>query len=828
VTFGDLLRRYRLEAGLSQLELAERARMSARGISALERGERRTPQRETLALLANALALAGERALEFEAAANPVGSRKPGGHAAPNGTRGGPSSNLPLSLTSFVGRGAEVAGIAQLLRTQRLVTVTGAGGIGKTRTALEVGAALFEAGTGDVRLVELGTVGDGERVVPAIAEALGLPESPNHPPLKTLVAFLERKTITLVLDNCEHVLAEVRAVTSELLRRCAGVRVLATSREPLNVGGEHVYPLDPLPAPAPEARPSPKELLAFDAPLLFVDRAAAADHRFALSDENAPQIAELCRRLDGMPLALELAAARVRVFSPSELTRKLDDRFDLLKSADGTMPPRQRTIRALIDWSYDLLNAREQRRFRMLAIFAGGFTLGTVAAVLRELGESDDDVLDLLSSLVEKSLVHKDASSERSRYHLLESMQHYAHQRLVEQGEYDATAAAHAAAFLNIAESFAAGFSTMPEDEWRRRVTPELENFEAAMRWSLGESHAPELGRKLAGALRWTWAVFPSSVRHRWTAAALAHVDADTPVATLAALHLAEAHNHTWPIYTRSLVLAATQRVLALLDPADPAHAAARAEAKWRAGNAMILVGDLGEAKRLLLEALEAFESHGLPKVTCLALLSLAVVYSRTDDIAEVRLHSHAALAIARERGFPFAANLVLGNLADMEFRAGEVQTALRLAQEATADARAVGANFQYCLHLCNASAFSIVLGEFDAARAHAREVLEVGRHIDVTVFEGAAQQHLAAVAAFEGHASASDLGLALDQAARVLGAISARLAAANVARDFTEEREYEVLRAVLAASLGDRLDTLLREGATWSDATTTNVALEL
>jgi predicted ATPase/DNA-binding XRE family transcriptional regulator len=840
--FGDLLRRHRLEAGLSQQELAERARMSPRGISALERGERRTPQRETLALLADALALAGERRRAFEAAANPTGTRKPGGHAAVNGSgrtdgtgrtddTGGPaySSTLPLSLTSFVGRGAELAEIAQLLRVHRLVTVTGAGGIGKTRTALEVGETLFETGIGDVRLVELGTFGNAERVAPAIAHALGLRESPHRTPLEALVTFLERKTLTIVLDNCEHMLAEVRTVTSELLRHCADVRVLATSREPLNMGGERVYLLEPLPAPEPEARPTPKELLAFDAPLLFVDRAAAADHRFALTDENAPQVAELCRRLDGMPLALELAAARVRVFSPSELTRMLDDRFELLKGRDDTMPPRQHTIRALLDWSYDLLTAREQRLFRTLAIFAGGFTFGTVAALLRELGESDDDVLDLLSSLLEKSLVRKDPSSERSRYRLLESMQHYARQLLVEQDEYDAAAAAHAAAFLSIAESLAAGYATMPEDDWRLRIVPELENWQAAMRWSLEERHAPELGRKLAGALRWTFTVYPSSVRRRWTAAALAEVDADTPAATIAALHLAEAHDHSWLTATASSALEATQRALSFLDPGEPAHAVALAEAKWRAGNAMVFVGDVGEAKRLLHEALEAFRRLGLPKLTCFALFSLSLACSRTGDIAEVRFHSEAALSIARECRLPFAANLVLGNLADMEFRAGEVQTALRLAQEATAQARAIGADFERCLHLCNLSAFSMELGDFAASRASAREALELSRDIDTAFLAVIAQQHLAAVAALEGHASARDLTPALEQAARVLGSVSAWLAALKAEREYTEKREFELLSAVLAASLGrDRFEALLREGGLWQDALATRVALEL
>ncbi|MGC2406034.1 MAG: helix-turn-helix domain-containing protein, partial [Candidatus Cybelea sp.] len=358
--FGTLLRSFRLTAGLSQEALAERAGMSAHGIRALERGYRRTPQRGTLVLLSGALALSDEQQQELEVAAARWVLLRDGRKAS---VTVGPwpdrlTSNLPLSLASFVGRERELDEIATLVREHRLVTLTGSGGVGKTQTALQVATALGDANA--AWFVGLAPISDPSLIPAAIASALHVQEVPTRPLLETLLEYLKNKTLLLILDNCEHVVVQAATVADALLANCPRVRILATSREPLRAGGEQVYRI-----------PS---LNLVDSTALFSDRARAVDHRFALTDDNGPAVAELCRRLDGIPLAIELAAARVDSLSITTLLERLEARFRVLAGGERTALPRQQTMRATIDWSYDLLSSPEQRVFERLSIFAGGCT----------------------------------------------------------------------------------------------------------------------------------------------------------------------------------------------------------------------------------------------------------------------------------------------------------------------------------------------------------------------------------------------------------------------------------------------------------------------
>ena len=331
-SFGTLLRQYRIAAGLSQEALAERARMSVNGVSALERGYRRTPQHETLALLAGALALDVERRREFEAAAVRSGFVRRGTSVALGPWPATSSSNLPLALKSFVGREAELEEVGSLARHHRLVTIAGAGGLGKTQTALQVGRALSSGAAGAVCLVSFARIANPELVVGAVASTLGVQEVPERPLVETLITYLKSKTMLLIFDNCEHVIEEAAIVTEALLGACPRIRILATSRESLRAAGEHTYRLPPLSIPSVEAarRVNATNALEYAAIVLFIDRARAADHRFKVTDENAPIVAELCRRLDGIPLAIELAAARVNQSSLETLTGRLDDRLSIL------------------------------------------------------------------------------------------------------------------------------------------------------------------------------------------------------------------------------------------------------------------------------------------------------------------------------------------------------------------------------------------------------------------------------------------------------------------------------------------------------------------
>ena len=385
-SFAEQIRRYRLRAGLSQEALAERAGLAASAISALERGARRRPHPHTLQALADALGLG-----EAERMALTASSREtaPGPAAAAAPPPAPPrSTNLPAPLTSFVGRERELAGAAALVQAGvRLVTLTGPGGAGKTRLAMEGARAVQHHFPDGVWFVDLVPLTDAGLVPQAVAAVLGVREGPAASFTRAITEWLRPRTVLLVLDNCEHLLDACADLVAALLPACPHLTVVATSRAPLAVTGEQVYPVPLLPAPPQEWTPTGGDaatvaaLLAFPAVRLFVDRAQAVWPDFELTAANGAAVAEVCRRLDGLPLALELAAARVRVLPPEQIAARLTDRFRLVAGTGREVQPRQQTLRALIDWSHDLLRAPEQALLRRLAVFVGGWTLEAAEAV---------------------------------------------------------------------------------------------------------------------------------------------------------------------------------------------------------------------------------------------------------------------------------------------------------------------------------------------------------------------------------------------------------------------------------------------------------------
>ena len=824
--FGNLLRQHRIAAGLSQEALAERARMSVRGIGALERGDRRTPQRETLSLLLNALALTAEQRRAFEDAAMAArGRRLPG--ATPSSAEGSPKpTNLRLSVTSFVGRETEVTEIATLVGAQRLVMVTGPGGVGKTRTALHVATALNERFREGVWLADLAPILEGDRIVPAIASALGLPETPNAAVADALIAYLERKNVLIVLDNCEHLIERSREVVKAVLEACPGVHILATSRESLGLSGEHVYRLQPLPFPKSDGMRA-DELAAFEAPRLFAERARAADHRFELTDENGVAVAEICRRLDGMPLAIELAAARVAMFSPRDLARRLDDRFALLARGDPSAPPRQRTIRSLLDWSYGLLSDEEQALFRILSVFYGSFSLARVAAVCAQLGRDEAATLDLLAALVEKSLVQIEPVGETIRYRLLESMQQYARERLSEASEEKPTFAAHANVFVELAEELEEIYGTTADDDWKAEVEPDMENWRGALQWSLNDRNDLDIGRRLPPALRWTWSRFSPAEGRDWTQRALAEIDPATPPRVAGRLYLTEAQNASWLCRFQASRDAAGRAAALFLAAGDDTVDAA--EAQWRIGNALIVLGRSEEGERHLRASVSACRRLESPKMLCWALLSFALARAYLDDFVEARALCDEALAIARERRFRNAASVILGSLADIEFRAGNQEAAVSLATEALSLAQDLESAHERTFHLSNLAAYLLALQRYDESRSAAREVVALGRELRSEVLTANGLEHLAATAALR---PGSDAERSLDDrrmAARLLGYVNERLAALGALREATEIKEYDVVLPALEKSFGAKaLESLMLEGRTWTEERAVAEALRI
>ena len=346
------------------------------------------------------------------------------------------TNNLPLQLTELIGRRVEIDEIRTMLLVNRLVTVTGTGGVGKTRVALAVGAELVERYPDGVWFVDLAPLREATFVVSAFGVAIGLRGAAED--VASLIAHLRFKQTLLVVDNCEHVVGVVANVVTDVLRACGAVTILATSRERLNVAGESTYGLPSLAVPPPDTT---TDLMHYDAYAFFIDRAAVAYASNSVSEADRLLVGTICRRLDGIPFAIELAAARTRVLTPRQIVARLDERLRLLTSADRTVPPRQQTIRALIDWTYDSLSDDERVLFARLAIFAGGWTLEAAEAVCADASLPPSAIVDVLGSLVEKSLVHPDLATDRMRFDMHETTKAYAFEKLDARGERRAMAA---------------------------------------------------------------------------------------------------------------------------------------------------------------------------------------------------------------------------------------------------------------------------------------------------------------------------------------------------------------------------------------------------
>jgi predicted ATPase len=413
-------------------------------------------------------------------------------------------TNLPVQLTSFVGREQEIAEIKQLLASHRLVTLTGPGGTGKTRLALHVAAEVLETFPDGVWLIELAPLSDAALLPRAVASVLGPREEPRQPALATLTQFLRTRNLLLILDNCEHVLEACAQLADALLRECPNLRILASSREALGVAGEAPYRVPSLRIPDPR-RLSPIETLAhYEAVRLFVERGAAVLPGFMVTDANAPALAQVCARLDGIPLALELAAARVSVLRVEQIAARLDDRFRLLTGGSRTAMPRQQTLRALIDWSYDLLAEPERVLLRRLAVFAGGWTLEAAETACAGDGLDHYDILDLLTQLVNKSLAVAEREQGReTRYRLLETIRQYTLERLAASGEADAVRRQHLAYFVQLAERAEPNLRAFAMVVWLDRLEAEHDNIRTAMEWALETD--VEAGMRLAAALWWFW-----------------------------------------------------------------------------------------------------------------------------------------------------------------------------------------------------------------------------------------------------------------------------------------------------------------------------------
>jgi predicted ATPase/transcriptional regulator with XRE-family HTH domain len=720
--FGADLRRLRTSAGLTQDALAERAGVGVRTIQDLEGGTHR-PLARTLQRIADALTLTGEQRVRFEAAAKPVPRRRnviplgPRLRAVPSDptpARPGPRG-LPIPLTSFIGRKRELERLQCMLGRRgqqigappspepRLLTLTGAPGAGKTRLAIEAAAALIDAFAEGVCFVDLAPLRDASLVVASIAQALDLRETGGRPLRDVLAAYLRDKRLLLVLDNVEHLLAAAPVVAG-LLSASPGLKVLATSRERLNVRGEHEFVVPPLPLPEGPNLPSVWELPRYAAVQLFLDRARAAKSDFAVNPDEVRAIVGICRRLDGLPLALELAAARVRVLRPDEMLARLEDRLGVLTGGPRDVPERQRTLRAAIAWSYDLLNPTEQVFFRQLAVFVGGWNLPAATAVSLPvaphngephrdpamIGGNAPNVQDALESLVSKGLVRAEAhraipGCQSGRFGMLETLREYAGERLAESGEVDSVRRQHAAFFLALAEEAGPQVYGADGRTWLERLDQDHDNLRAALRWA-EESGEPETSLRLAAALYRFWWIRGHAVEGwRWVTRALAHDIGRRPEDD------------------RRLRL---MRALAL-------HAAG-----------CLADDDTRAAQPLFEEGLAIFRTLGERRRVANTLHNLAQILGKQGEADRAWKLFAESLALWRDLEDTWGLTAVLRGIAELALDQGDYARARLVAEECLTLARQDQSTMNVANALCELGQIDLHEGNFDQACARFEESL--------------------------------------------------------------------------------------------------------
>jgi predicted ATPase/class 3 adenylate cyclase/Tfp pilus assembly protein PilF len=605
-------------------------------------------------------------------------------------------NNLPLQLTSFVGREREIGAVGDLLDAHRLVTLTGTGGCGKTRLALQVAAGLGAVHPDGVWFVDLAPLTDPALVPQVVLAAMGLREAPSRPALATLTDHLGAKTVLLLLDNCEHLVEACARVADALLRACPCLRVLATSREALGVAGETAWRVPSLAVPDPDpGRAEPIGRLAeYEAVRLFVDRAAQVQPAFALTDRNAAAVAQVCRRLDGVPLALELAAARVRVLAVEQILARLDDRFQLLTGGSRTALPRQQTLRAALDWSHDLLSEPERALLRRLSVFAGGWTLEAAEAVCApvdpasprsaRLGPSEP--LDVLTGLVDKSLVLVDETPAGMRYRCLETIRGYGLERLAEAGEAEPVRRQHAGYFLALAVAAEPHLTGAEQVTWLGRLTAEHDNLRAALRWTQ-ERGQGEMGMRLAGALWRFWMV-------------------------------------------RGHVREGYERLAALLATGPPSETAPRAKALLGAGVLVHYQGEQTTAEQLLAESLAAYRALGDRRGSANALTGLGIVAHALGDDAAARPLHEESLAILRELGDRHGVAVALNNLGQVLTARGDYAAARASYEESLALRRDSGDALGIATALMNLGWLDYLQGDYGAARGRHEESLAISRRV--------------------------------------------------------------------------------------------------
>lgn len=720
-TFGALLKRYRRAAGLSQEALAERVGYSIGHLSRLERAAR-LPGTAVVAQLADALELTpADRAIFIAAAHQPQTTELAAPHtAAPSHAQTPATDNLPPQLTPLVGREREQALVTRLLNRKdvRLLTLTGPGGVGKTRLSLQVAADLRDQFHAGVCFVSLASVRDPDLVLSTLAQELGVREYGGQPLWEAVRAHLQGRQLLLLLDNFEHVLAAAPLV-ADLIAACSLLKALVTSRALLRVRGEHQCELPPLAAPAPgfdlTRATAVADLGRYPAIELFAQRARAIQPTFDLTPANAEVVAAICRQLDGLPLALELAAARIRLLSPPMLLARLEHRLALLTTGTQDMPERQQTLRSTLDWSYHLLSDAEQRLFRRLGVFVSGWTLEAAEAICWAAGDLGLDVVAGLGSLLDKSLIQRDGNEvDETHFAMLETTREYAFELLASSGEAEAFCRQHAAHYLALAEQAAPELTGPHQAIWLMRLGRAYNNLRAALSW-MREQHQTELGLRLAGALvrLWTTRGYIGEGR-KWLESLLAQtVAVAAPAAVRAkAVYAAGLLANTAGDHTQAALL--LEESIALFQEAEDRLGAVRALNTL--GGVAYDLGDLHGAVALFEQTLAQSRAAGNLGEVARALANLGEAYYHLGDLEGATACHEEALALARQAGRADVEAYQLGDLGNVARQRGDLIRAIALQQQALKRKWALGERRQIAITLEDIASIAGAAGQGERA----------------------------------------------------------------------------------------------------------------
>jgi predicted ATPase/class 3 adenylate cyclase len=721
-------------------------------------------------------------------------------------------NNLPRQLSSFVGRQRELGDARALLQSTPLLTLTGPGGVGKTRLSLQIAADVLDEFQDGCWVVELGALADEGLVLESIAAALGVAEQPGRPLSSTLVDHLRTRRLLVVLDNCEHLLEACARHAHLLLMGCPTLRILATSREALGISGESVFPVPSLGLPDADRPATAEQASRWEAVHLFVDRAAAVDPSFRLTDQNARAVIQVCQRLDGIPLALELAAARVRALPVEQIAARLDDRFRLLTGGSRVAVTRHQTLRATIDWSYDLLSDAEREVLRRMSVFAGGGTLAAAEAVCPGGEVTEGDVLDLLSRLVDKSLVVSDtlvseasssyASGAEGRFRLLETVRQYARERLLDSGEAEDAFRRHRDWYLALIERAKPDFfSGPPPARWLEVFDSEHDNLRAALEWSSTEPGGTQAGLRMTAGLWRYWEIRGHFVEgRRWLERTLAATDGEVSGLRANALTGAGVLAHFQGDYPAALAF--SEESLAL--HRELGHRPSVTYALHNLANIAAEQGSFERARELYAEGIEMARSMGDQRGVAIGLLSLADVVSRQGDDEQAGPLFDESLETLKGLGDRWGMAFAMDSSALAAARHGDLEAARARHEQALAISRELGDERGVARTLIHLADLASMEGDATRAISLHRECLRIRRALRDMPGVASGMEKLARVVGDE----------AAEDAARLLGSAEALRESIHAPLPPAARAEYEASVLALVLRLGERgFETARLEG---------------